>query len=236
MKKSAFCGVLIIAVLSLLLPIRSYAEPVTKSLSQVSFFGDSTTYGLIRYIVENDGRLGRPITKLTRDQILTPPDGTFYLRNLPIAKIRYRGKDLPLAEALCEASPEILIVTVGINGLTSWTEEPFTDCYRRLIELIESATPNTQIVLQSVYPTAKVRSEHLTGFTVDRIDRLNGWIKVLADQRGLLYLDTASALKGEDGWLPASYHNGDGMHLNTAGFNRVLEYIADHLITKGSSK
>lgn len=163
-----------------------------------------------------------------------PPDGTFYLRNLPTAKIRYRGEDLPLAEAFSQASPEIVIVTVGVNGLPSWTQESFLAHYGRLIDVIANSAPNTQIVLQSVYPTAKERASNLSAFTVDKIDRLNGWVRELAKQRSLPYLDTASVLKGEDGWLIPSYHNGDGMHLNTAGFNEVLSYIISHPIEKGA--
>ncbi|MBQ8287881.1 MAG: SGNH/GDSL hydrolase family protein [Clostridia bacterium] len=234
MKKSLFSAVLILSLLMAMIPLPTHAESKTNYLERVSFFGDSTTYGLIRYIAENDGHLGKPVAKLTRDQILEPPDGTFYLRNLPTAKIRYQGRDLPLAEAFRQASPDILIMTVGINGLPTWTETEFLSYYRRLLDLIGTASPSTQIVLQSVYPTAKERDRKLVAFTVDKIDRLNGWIKDLAKERSLPYLDTASVLKGADGWLIPSYHNGDGMHLNTQGFNRVLTYIADYPIKKGS--
>lgn len=105
--------------------------------------------------------------------------------------------------------------------------------YRRLIDLIHEATPQTQIVLQSVYPTAQKRAANLESFTVDKVDRLNGWIQTLAKEQSLPYLNTASVLKGDDGWLIPTYHNGDGMHLNTAGFNAVLNYIITHPIEKG---
>ncbi len=234
MKKRLLCFIAFISAFFLLFSIPINADADSDYLKSISFFGDSTTHGLIRYIVENDGRLGKPVASLSRDQILTPPDGTFYLRNLPMAKIRYRGKVLWLSEAFSKASPEILIVTVGVNGLTSWSEDSFKECYSRLIDEISSATPNTQIVLQSVYPIAKDRSQKLESFTADQIDRLNEWIKELANECNLPYLDTASVLKDDDGWLIPSYHNGDGMHLNTEGFNRVLGYIMEHPIQKGS--
>lgn len=234
MKISFVCVILTLSLLitPLAMPISAANEP----LSDVSFFGDSTTHGLIRYVVENDGRHGTPIAKLKREQILTPPSGTFYLRNLPTAEIRYGGEDLPLARALQKASPSVLIVTVGINGLPAWTEETVLSYYRKLLELIRSATPDTKIVLQSVYPTAKERSPKLKAFTVDKIDRLNEWIKSLAAELSLPYLNTASVLKGADGWLVPDYHNGDGMHLNTQGFNRVLEYIIQHPVWKGKKQ
>ncbi len=216
-----------------LLSLSTFAEESVFPLDEVCFFGDSTTHGMIRYIVENDGHLGRPLCTLQREQILTPPDGTFYLRNLPQTRIRYQGQDWPLAEAMAKAAPRYLMVTVGINGLRSWSEQDFLHCYCRLLDVIAAATPHTQVILQSVYPTAKVRSEKLADFTVEKIDRLNGWIESLAKERGLPYLDSAAALKGADGWLNPAYHNGDGLHLNTAGFNCLLGYISHHPIWKG---
>lgn len=233
MKKLLLIALLLISMLPsiCLLPVNAVAE--SDYLERISFFGDSTTYGMIRYIAENDGHLGQPVAKLTRDQILVPPEGTFYLKNLPTAKIRYRGRDLPLEEAFRQAAPEILIVTVGVNGLPVWTKEAFQSSYKRLIEVIQTASPDTQVVLQSIYPTAKERSPRLSSFTIDKVNRLNGWIQELAKENALPYLDTASILKCEDGWLNPAYQNGDGLHLNTNGFNRVLGYILSHPIKKG---
>lgn len=234
MKKLLICLIAIFTIHSLSAPLTVQASNSSDYISRISFFGDSTTHGMIRYIAENNGRLGKPIVKLSRDQILTPPDGTFFLRNLPTAKIRYRGQVYFLKEAFGKAAPDILIVTVGVNGLLAWEEDMFKDSYRRLLEVISSATPNTQIVLQSVFPIAKERSDKLANFTVEKIDRLNGWIEGLAKEYRLPYLNTASALKDKDGWLLSTCHNGDGMHLNTEGFNRVLAYIIAHPIQKGS--
>lgn len=234
MKKYLSYIFAILSVCALLLPPPAYAKGDEEYIKQLSFFGDSTTYGMIRYIVENDGRFGQPAAKLSRNQILVPPDGTFYLRNLPTTQIQYQKQVLSLTEAFRKAAPNILIVTVGVNGLPSWTEDSFRESYRRLIDLIASATPDTQIVLQSVYPIAKERSAKLKNFSMEKIDRMNGWISAIADETGLPYLNTASALKGADGWLNPAYHNGDGMHLNTQGFNKVLAYIMDHPIQKGA--
>ena len=233
MKFKILSVILLLPILIMSIPCTGVFASNSSYLNNISFFGDSTTYGLIRYIVNNDGRLGTPVATLTRNQILVPPDGTFYLRNIPTAKIRFQGKDYSLTNGFQKAAPKILIVTVGVNGLPTWTEESFLLHYRRLINLIQEATPQTQIVLQSVYPTAQKRAANLESFTVDKFDRLNGWIQILAKEQSLPYLNTASVLKGDDGWLIPSYHNGDGMHLNTAGFNAVLNYIITHPIERG---
>lgn len=233
MKKKSVFIVTLCSILTFMFSIPSYANTNSAYMQRISFFGDSTTYGMIHYIVNNDGKYGTPAVSIARNQVLASPDGTFYLKNIPTAKIRHQGKDYSLSEGFRIAAPDILIVTVGINGLPTWTEEVFLNYYGRLIDLIREATPKTQIVLQSVYPTAKSRDSKLESFTADKIDRLNGWIQQLAKERSLPYLNTASVLKGEDGWLIPSYHNGDGMHLNTNGFNAVLNYILNHPIRKG---
>ena len=188
----------------------------------VAFFGDSTTHGLIRYIVKVDSTL---YSSITRDQILTPPDGTFYLPNLPKTYILYQGKRRTLSEAINRSSPRILIVTVGVNGLSRWNKDEFVQLYNRLLDILVSASPDTKIILQSIFPTAKIRSKRLAGFTVERVDMVNEWISEIAQARNLLYVNSADALKGEDGWLRSEYHNGDGLHLNTDGFKCVLSTI-----------
>ena len=198
----------------------------------VCFFGDSTTHGLIRYIVNADQTPGTHTVSLNRDQILTPPDGTFYLRNLFTTRILYDGKIMSIEEAIHSASPHILIVTVGVNGLSHWEKELFTQLYNQMLDKFHEASPDTEIVLQSIFPTAKIRAKHLENFTVKRVDEVNSWIEEIAAVRGMIYINSAKALKGEDGWLSPAYHNGDGLHLNTTGFKQVLLTIQAVLQTK----
>ncbi|MGM9681748.1 MAG: SGNH/GDSL hydrolase family protein [Eubacteriales bacterium] len=199
-------------------------------LDRISFFGDSTTYGMLRYIVRNDGTLGKHNYTLREDQILTPACGTFYLKNLGSCTIRYKGQDYPLSEGLKEANPEILVLTAGINGMRTWEEEDFKRYYSRLIEIAVSALPDSRIILQSVYPTSERPGTVSAEYTNGRIDRVNGWIMELSEQYGLPFLNTASALKDASGRLPECRQNGDGIHLNTEGFNVVLDYICNHML------
>lgn len=196
----------------------------------VSFFGDSTTHGMIKYIVHAQPQLGTSYATINRDQILTPPEGTFYLRNLPTTRIQYQDQSFTINDALQRSKPRILIITVGVNGLAHWDEVQFTALYNQLLNQFEQASPRSQLILQSIFPTAKKRAAHLSMFTVDRVDLINSWIQKIADERGLVYINSAEALKGDDGWLRPEYQNGDGLHLNTQGFNCVLKSIENTLI------
>ena len=60
------------------------------------------------------------------------------------------------------------------------------------------------------------------------IDKTNEWTASLANECGLPYLNTAEALKSEDGFLKEGYDSGDGFHLNTEAYRQMLEYIKTH--------
>ncbi len=205
----------------------STAEPLPEDLlDRLVFFGDSTTYGFFRYNLNNTGVYEKNYYTLKASQIWVPQERTFYLGNLFTAEIALsEDQKMTLSEAARTYRPEYLLLTVGINGLCQWNEENFSRYYEKMIDLVEEASPDTTILLHSVYPTASNIGGRLTGFTNDKIDRLNSWIQKIAEKRGLFYLDSASALKDERGCLPLAYQNGDGLHLNTQGFNAVLKNI-----------
>jgi len=210
-----------------------YVYAVNESiLSTCTFFGDSTTYGLHRFNAQNDGRHGKNYYTLQDSQIWTPSDGTFYLGNVVKASVALNGRSLLLGEACQTYRPQKLILTVGINGLTAWTKDTFLSCYQKLINTVTNASPGTEVYLQSVYPISPKAKEKLPNFSNEKITQLNLWIEELAVQNRLPYLNTASVLRDENGNLKDSYHNGDGLHLSTQGFNTMLRYVEEQL-TKG---
>lgn len=203
-------------------------------LSTCTFFGDSTTYGLHRFNSQNDGKHGKNYYTLQDSQIWTPSDGTFYLGNVVKASVTVNGQTLFLGDACRQYKPQKLILTVGINGLATWSKDSFLSCYQKLINTVKTASPNTEIYLQSVYPISPKAQEKLPNFTNEKITQLNLWIKELAQENKLLFLNTASVLINENGNLKENYHNGDGLHLSTQGFNAMLSYVEEQL-TKGAA-
>jgi len=66
----------------------------------------------------------------------------------------------------------------------------------------------------------------------DKIRTANRWIVEVADACGVKYIDTYSVLADKDGWLPETYHNGDGMHLNSTSFTLELDNLRTHAFTE----
>ncbi len=191
-------------------------------IDKIIFVGDSTTYGLKAYSMLSGG------TKTT--QVWTPASGTYSLNALVTTyKIVYpeTGEELTVAQAAAKAKPEYMVITLGINyGVPYCGETEFKKYYRMLLDDVTAASPETKLMLQSIYPVAT--NNELKDITNDKIDLANQWIEQLAEEYGLKYLHTNPTLKGEDGYLVMSYQNGDGLHLQQSGFNKVLNFIRTH--------
>ena len=181
-------------------------------LDSIIFVGDSTTYGLKAYSMLKGG------TNTT--QVWTPASGTYSLNALVTTyKIVYpqTGEEMTVAEAAAYAKPEYMIITLGINyGVPYCGETEFKKYYRMLLDEVTAASPETKLMLQSIYPVAT--NNDLKDITNAKIDLANQWIEQLAEEYGLKYLHTNPALKGDDGYLVMSYQNGDGLHIRTHGY------------------
>lgn len=107
-------------------------------------------------------------------------------------------------------------------------ETDFKAYYAKLVRAIQKASPNTVILLQSIFPVTagcKVLSN-------EKIDRANGWVKAVAAENNCRYLDTQSVLKDGNNCLRDSLcNNEDGIHLNTEAYRLILSYIRTHAYT-----
>jgi len=195
------------------------------------FVGDSLT----AHLIHRGGLTGGKNTK----QVWCPQSNTLNLDSkVSSAKIVYpeTGELLTIAEAAKKAQPEIMIITLGTNyGVSYLTEKDFKSCYESLIQGIRKASPNTVVILQSIFPvTATCTSKTLTN---EKIDTCNEWVKEIAKNCGCPYLDTQSVLKGSDNALKpeyssdSSYQNDDGIHLTGNAYSVILKYIRTHAYT-----
>ena len=74
----------------------------------------------------------------------------------------------------------------------------------------------------------------MTHFSVDldtlnaSIQTINSWTEELAAECGLAYLNTSEALTDENGRLRLEYQIGDGHHLTSEAYEKILYYIRTH--------
>lgn len=194
------------------------------------FFGESTTYHLKSRGVLSGG------TDTT--QVWGPKNGTVNLDTaIASTLIVYPETNelISLSDALSRKQPQRILFGFGLNGAVTKIrrgKEYFQACYRLLLDTVEAYSPNTQVFLQSAFPVAE--NMDMSAYSVDLstlneyIATINDWTRELAEEYQIIYLDTASVLRNEDGSLSLSYQVGDGHHLTAEAYQKILTYIAEH--------
>jgi hypothetical protein len=198
------------------------AEPGAFAFEDIIFLGDSTTYGLKAYGMLPGGK--------STTQVWTPKSGTLTLDHQSYATIVYPPdeSEITIREAVGKFKPKAMVITLGVNGVSFMGRESFMKEYADMIDGILTSSPDTKIICQSIFPVA-ANYKHLKSINNDKIVAANVWVAEVADQKGLRYVDAYSKLVGDDGWLPESYQNGDGLHLNDTSFNIVLSNLKEEL-------
>lgn len=192
-------------------------------VDKLVFYGDSTTHGMKAYKV-----FGSRDTK----QVWTPTSGTLALFRAATDLVWNPNtqSEMSLADLCKTEKPEYLIMTLGVNGVAMMDENWFKTDYQNIINIILQNSPNTKLILQSIYPVARSYAQQ-GSINNTKIQQANKWIVQIAKANNLPYLNTYSVLVGEDGYLPESYQNGDGMHFNEVGFAKIMDYVKSHPLT-----
>jgi len=206
--------------------VSGFSSREAAYLSTLTFFGESTT----AHLAARGGLAEGTQTK----QVWKDPSGTKKLS----AKLLfdpvtdpYTGESRTVAQMCEKYKPSILVLSFGLNGITEFvkSKELYLQNYRKLIETVQTASPDTRILLQSVYPvTADCKAWSVDGKTVsDHTRTLNAWLCELADEYSAVrYIDTASVLTGADGCLLPSYDfSGDGIHLTEEAYRKILTVL-----------
>ncbi len=188
------------------------------------FLGDYTTKQMLDLKMLSDGR--------TSNQVWTGENGDIPLdsniKNLSVYLADTRTCK-PLSLLLEERQPERIIVTLGIsNGVPYCDHDKFVSYYQSLIDLIKESSPDTIIILQSIFPITKSAEKQNPAISNARINQANEWICQLAQDNEIHFLYTAAALKDENGYLNPDYAAEDGINLDASGYRTVLKYIRTH--------
>ncbi len=192
-------------------------------IDSIIFLGDSTTYHMINRAVLTDGTKTKQVwsgenCSLTLDHMIDKTT-IIYPRN---------GSAMTIADAVALEKPKYMVITLGINGVSFLKENNFTAYYGKLIDAIRTASPETKIIIQSIFPVSSEYDRAENGITNAKIEQANVWAMQIANQKGCRYLNTASVLKNSEGALTASYDAGDGHHLTKDAYLAILQYIRTH--------
>lgn len=179
--------------------------------SDAAFVGDSRTEGLFLYSGLKEGECLAAVGATVSSVFTKETQET-------------EGGKRPILDVLTGLEPERVYVMLGVNELGWFRPEDFIGQYAKVLDRIREDHPDAEIAVESILPVSAAQDEKHSYVNNDRIDLYNGLLRDLAQEKGCVYLDVASAVAGEDGRLPGEW-TFDGVHLNVAGCQRWLEYL-----------
>ena len=108
-----------------------------------------------------------------------------------------------------------IVLAIGINDGRYRSAEEAINNY---VQILDALPQNRPVVVSAILPVDKAARAELAD-REERIDDFNSGLKHVAGQRDLVtFVDSSKDLDADsDGSLDPSLHDGDGVHLNSAG-------------------
>lgn len=120
--------------------------------------------------------------------------------------------------------PKRIFIMLGSNGIT--TASAMEDSYRTLIDKLSDKCPDSEIYCLSVTPVTNDSSAAAnSGITNKMITDFNKFIKALAKEKELTYIDLYTLLSDDNGYFLHKYAENDGLHFKGATYKVMLAYI-----------
>lgn len=136
-------------------------------------------------------------------------------------------------ENLKEKEPKKMIFTLGTNGAAYMKTEYFIECYRKLLEKMQKASPETLIIVQSIPPVDSKYDNSNSGINNQKINNLNYYIAQICSELNIPFLNSAEAMKDENGACKKGYCiEKDGIHPTKEGQTAMLKYMQTHAYIK----
>lgn len=208
-------------------PVKDYdfSRPVPRSeavdnsyFDDAVFIGDSRTEGLILYTGLSNAA-SYTHKGLMVNTVFTEP------------VVNKNGEKIPVIEALRKTDFKKVYIMFGINE-TGWPyNQEFKEEYGKLIDEIKSINPRAIIYVQQIIPVTDQLSATHRYVKNGKIREFNKLIRLLAEEKEVYYIDTASAVAMANGSLPEEAAI-DGIHLNLKYCKKWLEYLKTHTVSE----
>ena len=104
----------------------------------------------------------------------------------------------------------------------------FLDKANELLNEIKKKSPDTKVVLSSIYPIRK--GKNINDFDQKVINTYNYYILEMAKKHNLKFLNVQEALKASDGYARDDYFIDDKFHFTDNGRSVLLKYIRTHML------
>ncbi|NLN92441.1 MAG: hypothetical protein GX130_03900 [Candidatus Hydrogenedens sp.] len=118
-----------------------------------------------------------------------------------------------------------VVFAIGVNDLSRRNNKEIVSQWQEIMERIPAGTP---AVFSGILPMDPV-SQGRTSNSNERILELNATLAELCAEKNHVFVNAGPLITNEEGNLDSAYHTGDGVHLNTAGYEKWIAVLREGL-------
>lgn len=140
----------------------------------------------------------------------------------------YQGEKLLLEQSIPMTGAKKVYLMLGINDIAVYGLEGSVENYRTLLSQIKTAAPEVEFYIQSATPICE--GAEVGALTNENLKVYNQMLLEMCQELGLHFVDVASVLRDENGYLPREYcsdPDGMGIHLTDAACRLWLGYLLE---------
>lgn len=139
------------------------------------------------------------------------------------------GEQVNVWDEITEQKPGKIYILLGANSLGIDTNDTIITDYQRLLQALKEEYPSVPIFVMGLTPVTEGTSAERVAMTNTRILTVNALLAKMAIEESCYYIDLYTALADEEGNLPYSISQEDGIHLKENGVKQWIAYLANHV-------
>lgn len=140
--------------------------------------------------------------------------------------LTYHGSETPMFRVVEKEQPHTVFILLGVNDYIGEKIDRGIEFVEHIVDQIGEVAPQTRIVFISLTPVTRKfcnKKDYQPLW-----DKYNVALKETCERRGADYLDLATPLKDEDGYLTEAYSSDGLYHLSTDGMDIWLDVLMNY--------
>ena len=142
------------------------------------------------------------------------------------------GDKKTVLEWLDEKQYAKVYLMFGVNELGYGDDAAFTDAFSRTVDEIRARQPEAVVYIQSlvpIEPEKAYKTNPAPWLNNDNVARYNELLRQVCADKGVVYVDVASALVDDTGNLPPEGTT-DGIHFTRSWYEKWYAYLKTHTV------
>lgn len=194
------------------------------------FLGDSVTLGLKNYTTKkrqtNSYFLGDAkfiaVGSYSIADTLVSVDSPNSIHSL------YNGVATQPQDIIADMGVKRVFICLGLNDVGIYTQNEYLTNYSILINRLRKVVPDIQVAIISVTPLT-VEGERKVLYNA-KIDEYNNALVAFAKENGCYFIDIATVLKDDLGYLTYELSSDNYCHLEPTAYDAWIDYMMTHCI------